>query len=194
MTSEERWVVAGLGNPGPWFAGTRHNAGFLVVDRLAERHGARFRRRGIRCRVAEIEVAGRRVVLAKPGWTINLSGGPLAGVLRAYRGTPERLLVVQDDLDFPFGAARLKRGGGPAGHNGVRSVGEALGTRDFLRLRFGIGRPPKGQPVGSFVLQKFTQTEQSALPDLVDRCADAAEELMLSGLGKAQNALHAAQA
>ncbi|MFI9271004.1 aminoacyl-tRNA hydrolase [Kitasatospora sp. NPDC052896] len=194
MKAEERWLVAGLGNPGPWFGGTRHNAGFLVVDRLAERHGARFKLRGISCRVAEIEVDGRRVVLAKPLWFINLSGRPVVSVLRAHGVPTERLLVVQDELDFPFGVIRLKRGGGPGGHNGARSVGDVLGTRDFLRLRFGLGRPPKGQPVGKFVLQEFSPAEQAALPTLLDRCANAVEALVVRGLNRAQDALHTADA
>ncbi|MGF1427990.1 aminoacyl-tRNA hydrolase [Kitasatospora sp. LaBMicrA B282] len=193
MAAEGCWVVAGLGNPGPWFAGTRHNAGYLLVDRLAERHGARFRLRGLRNRVAEIELAGRRVVLVKPRWwSINLSGGPVAGALRAHQVPAERLVVVQDDLDFAFGELRLKRGGGPGGHNGVRSVGEVLGTRDFTRLRVGIGRPPKGQTVGRFVLGRFSTEEQATLPALLDRGADAVEALVLRGLNRAQSELHSA--
>ncbi|MEU6236881.1 aminoacyl-tRNA hydrolase [Kitasatospora sp. NPDC047058] len=186
------WVVAGLGNPGPWFRRTRHNAGFLVVDRLARRHDARFRLRGLGATVAEIEVDGRRVVLAKPQWFINLSGRPVAGLLRRYGVPADRLLVVQDDLDFPFGAGRLKRGGGPGGHNGPRSVTKALGTRDYVRLRFGIGRPPKGQTIGNFVLQEFSAAEQAELPVLLDRCATAVETLVVRGLNRAQDTLHTA--
>ncbi|MER7579061.1 aminoacyl-tRNA hydrolase [Kitasatospora sp. NPDC097691] len=184
------WLIAGLGNPGPWFRQTRHNAGFLAVDRLAERHGARFRRRGLATLVAEIEVDGRPVLLAKPLWFINLSGRPVAALLRRYGVPMERLVVVQDDLDFAFGSARLKRGGGPGGHNGVRSVGEVLGTRDFVRLRFGVGRPPKGQSVGDFVLKKFSDEELAAMPGELDRCADAVETLVRLGLNRAQDALH----
>ncbi|MGK4578726.1 aminoacyl-tRNA hydrolase [Kitasatospora sp. HPMI-4] len=190
MKSDERWLVAGLGNPGPWFRGTRHNAGFLAVDRLAERHGAKFRLRAARCRVAEIEIDGRLVVLAKPQWSINLSGNPVRTAMRMYGVPAERLLVVQDDLDFPFGAVRLKRGGGPGGHNGARSVGEALGTRDYIRLRFGIGRPPKGQTIGTFVLKEFSEAERTELPALLDRCADTVEALVTHGLNRAQDRLH----
>ncbi|WP_051711006.1 aminoacyl-tRNA hydrolase [Streptomyces sp. NRRL S-350] len=184
------WLIAGLGNPGPWFRLTRHNAGFLAVDRLAERHGARFRRRGIATLVAEIQVDGHPVLLAKPLWFINLSGRPVAGLLRRYGVPVERLVVAQDDLDFPFGSARLKRGGGPGGHNGVRSVGEALGTRDFIRLRFGVGRPPKGQSVGDFVLAKFSDDELAVMPDELDACADALEALVRLGLNRAQDILN----
>ncbi|MFD0403402.1 aminoacyl-tRNA hydrolase [Kitasatospora sp. NPDC127121] len=184
------WLIAGLGNPGPWFRLTRHNAGFLTVERLAERYGARFRRRGIGALVAEIEVDGHRVVLAKPQWFINLSGRPVSGLLRRYGVPVEHLVVVQDDLDFAFGTGRLKRGGGPGGHNGVRSVGEVLGTPDFVRLRFGIGRPPKGQSAGDFVLKKFSDHEQAALPGVLDRCADALDTLVRRGLNRAQDALN----
>ncbi|MFB7668539.1 aminoacyl-tRNA hydrolase [Kitasatospora sp. NPDC056138] len=194
MKSDERWLIAGLGNPGPWFRRTRHNAGFLAVDRLAERHGAKFRLHGARCRVAEIDIDGRRVLLAKPQWFINLSGNPVATVLRSHGIPTERLLVVQDDLDFPFGTVRLKRGGGPGGHNGPRSVNKALGTHDYIRLRFGIGRPPKGQTIGSFVMKEFSQAEQADLPALLDRCADAVEALVARGLSKAQDALHSTDA
>ncbi|MFE2408660.1 aminoacyl-tRNA hydrolase [Kitasatospora sp. NPDC059408] len=191
MTPAAPWLVAGLGNPGPWFRLTRHNAGFLAVDRLAERHGARFRRRAIGSRVAEIEVDGRRVLLVKPQWFINLSGRPVAGLMRRHGVPVEQLVVVQDDLDFAFGSCKLKRGGGPGGHNGVRSVGDVLGTRDFVRLRFGLGRPPKGQSVGDFVLKKFSKDELAALPGVLDRCADAVETLVRLGLNRAQDALNA---
>ncbi|MBO1416813.1 aminoacyl-tRNA hydrolase [Streptomyces sp. FH025] len=189
-TADAPWLIAGLGNPGPWFRLTRHNAGFLTVDRLAERHGARFRRRGIATLVAEIELDGRRVLLAKPLWFINLSGRPVAGLLRRYGVPVERLVVVQDDLDFAYGSGKLKRGGGPGGHNGVRSVGEVLGTRDFVRLRFGIGRPPKGQSVGDYVLKRFSDEELAAMPGVLDRCADALETLVRLGLNRAQDALN----
>ncbi|MGW2376492.1 aminoacyl-tRNA hydrolase [Kitasatospora sp. NPDC001683] len=191
MTTDAPWLIAGLGNPGPWFRLTRHNAGFLTVDRLAERHGARFRRCGIGSVVAEIEVDGRPVLLAKPLWfTINQSGRPVAGLMRRYSVPVERLVVVQDDLDFAYGTGKLKRGGGPGGHNGVRSVGDVLGTRDFVRLRFGIGRPPKGQSVGDYVLKKFSDEELTAMPGVLERCADALETLVRLGLNRAQDALN----
>ncbi|MGW1073083.1 aminoacyl-tRNA hydrolase [Streptomyces sp. NPDC002537] len=192
MNSDECWLVAGLGNPGPWFRGTRHNAGFLVVDRLAERHGATFRLHKVRSRVAETEIGGRRVILAEPQWFINLSGSPVVTVMRNYGIPADRLLVVQDDLDFPFGDIRLKRGGGPGGHNGQRSVINALGTRECMRLRFGIGRPPKGRTIGKFVLEEFSEDERTELPTLLDRCADTVETLVLHGLDRAQRELHAA--
>ncbi|MFJ7246196.1 aminoacyl-tRNA hydrolase [Kitasatospora sp. NPDC098652] len=190
MTPQAPWLIVGLGNPGPWFRTTRHNAGFLAVDRLAERHGARFRRRGIGGTVAEIELDGRRVLLAKPQWFINLSGRPVSGLMRRYGVPVDRLVIVQDDLDFAYGSGKLKRGGGPGGHNGVRSVGDVLGTREFIRLRFGIGRPPKGQSVGDYVLKKFTDEELAAMPAVLERCADALETLVRLGLSRAQDALN----
>lgn len=191
MIPNDPWLIAGLGNAGPWFAGTRHNAGFSVVDHLAERTGARFRLRHPRYRLAETEIAGRPVLLAKPLWDINHSGPPVAALLRSRAIPAARLLVVQDDLDFPFGVVRLKRAGGPGGHNGVRSVAEALGTRDFLRLRFGVGRPAPGQKTARFVLGRFTPEEAARFPELSDRCADAVDTLIERGLDKAQTALHA---
>jgi peptidyl-tRNA hydrolase, PTH1 family len=193
VTSDELWLVAGLGNGGPWFAGTRHNTGFSVVEHLAARTGARFRWAGPRCRVAEIELSGRRVLLAKPLWNINKSGGPVAVLMRSRQVPTLRLVVVQDDLDFPFGTVWLKRGGGPGGHNGVRSVSETLNSREFARLRFGVGRPAKGEKMSRFVLGKFAEAERKQMPGLLDRCAEAVETLIAQGLDRAQTRLHAGQ-
>ena len=187
---EQPWLIAGLGNPTRWFAGTRHNAGFLVADRLAERHSARFKVRNAHSTLAELEIAGRRVLVAKPQWTVNRAGRPVASTMRRYGIPLEHLVIVQDDLDFPYGMIRLKRGGGPGGHNGPRNITQALGTRDYVRLRFGVGRPPKGVKVSKFVVQRFTEPEREALPAHLDRCADAIEALIARGLDKAQNGLH----
>ncbi|QKW19858.1 aminoacyl-tRNA hydrolase [Kitasatospora sp. NA04385] len=185
----EQWLVAGLGNPTRRYAGTRHNAGFLVADRLAERHGARWR--GLTTRTASFELDGRTVLLAEPQWSINLSGRPVAGLLRRHGVPVERLLVVQDDLDFPFGTARLKRGGGPGGHNGARSVHAALGTADYARLRVGVGRPAKGEKVSDFVVARFSDEERARVPELLERCADAVEALVLHGPHRARDVLEA---
>ncbi|MEU5438441.1 aminoacyl-tRNA hydrolase [Streptomyces sp. NPDC020719] len=187
---EQPWLIAGLGNPTRWFAGTRHNAGFLVADRLAERHGARFKVRNTHSTVAEVEIAGQRVVVAKPQWTVNRAGRPVAATMRRYGIPLERLVVIQDDLDFPYGVVRLKRGGGPGGHNGPRNITQALGTRDYYRLRFGVGRPPKGLKVNTFVVQKFAEAEREAMPAHLDRCTAAIETLIAQGPDKAQTALH----
>lgn len=187
-----RWLVAGLGNPTRRYAGTRHNTGFLVVDRLAERHGARWR--GLTTRTAAFALDGATVVLAEPLWSINLSGRPVAGLLRRHGVPVERLLVVQDDLDFPFGTARLKRGGGPGGHRGARSVHAALGTADYARLRVGVGRPAKGVRTGDFVVERFSAEEQLRMPELLERCADAVEAFVLRGPHHAQDVLRSAGA
>ena len=178
-----------MGNPGPRYAGTRHNAGFLVVDLLAERVGGRFRRRGL-CDVLEGRLADVPVVLAKPRGYMNESGGPIVAVSRFYKVPVDRLTVVHDDLDLPFGTLRLKRGGGDGGHNGLRSATAALGSREYARVRFGIGRPPGRQDPADYVLRDFSAAERKDLGYLVDRAADAVEMLLSEGLEAAQNAFN----
>jgi peptidyl-tRNA hydrolase, PTH1 family len=186
----ERWLVAGLGNPGPGYAASRHNAGYMVADVLAERIGAGFRAGKFQAAVAEGRLAGQPVTLAKPLTFMNLSGGPVAGLCRYYRLAAGRLVVVHDELDLPFGTIRLKQGGGDNGHNGLRSVTASLGTPDYYRIRFGIGRPPGRMDPAAFVLRDFSTAERKELPLLLDRAADAAEVLLAEGLAAAQNAFH----
>jgi peptidyl-tRNA hydrolase, PTH1 family len=188
---EERWLVAGLGNPGPEYAGNRHNAGQMVLDLLAERMGARFKAHRTRNEVADGRLAGVPVTLAKPRTYMNLSGGPVAALAAFYKIPPERIVVVHDELDIPFGAIRLKRGGGDNGHNGLRSITQVLGTNEYNRARFGIGRPPGRMDAATFVLRDFSATERKELPLLIDRCADAVETLLSKGLAVAQNTFHA---
>lgn len=138
----ERWLIAGLGNPGPSYAGNRHNAGFLTADVLAARAGARFRAGKFRAMTAEGRLAGFSVIIAKPLTFVNESGIAVGGLSGYYRLDPGQIVVIHDELDLPFGAIRLKRGGGDNGHNGLRSVTAHLGTRDYYRVRIGIGRPP----------------------------------------------------
>jgi PTH1 family peptidyl-tRNA hydrolase len=187
----DAWVVSGLGNPGPAYAGHRHNVGAMVLDELAERVGGRFTTsRRLRSDVVEARfgtLPGTRVVLAKPRSYVNESGGPVTALLR-YHGVPaERLVVVHDELDLPFEVLRLKRGGGDNGHNGLRSVRAALGTGEFHRVRVGIGRPPGRQDPADFVLRDFTAAERRQLGVLVATAADAVEVLVRDGLEKAQN-------
>ena len=189
--AEERWLVAGLGNPGPEYSGNRHNAGQMVVDLLAERVGARFKAHRTRNEVADGRLAGVPVTLAKPRTYMNLSGGPVAALAAFYKVPPERIVVVHDELDIPFGAIRLKRGGGDNGHNGLRSVTQALGTNEYNRARFGIGRPPGRMDAATFVLRDFSATERKELPLLIERGADAVETLLSKGLAVAQNTFHA---
>src|SRR5215467_9234779 len=140
--ADERWLIAGLGNPGPEYAGNRHNAGFMVADLLAERAGARFKRDRSRATVASGRLAGFPVTLARPLTFMNLSGRPVAALRSFYKIPPERVLILHDELDLPFGTVRLKLGGGDNGHNGLRSVTAALGGPCYHRTRIGIGRPP----------------------------------------------------
>ena len=181
-------LVVGLGNPGPEYADTRHNVGFHVVELLAARAGGgRFSRHKSNADVLEGRLAGRRVVLAKPRTYMNVSGGPVAGLVRYYGG---ELVVVHDDLDLGFGVVRLKQGGGEGGHNGLRSISTSLGTKDYLRVRFGIGRPPGRQDPADFVLKRFSATERKELDLLIVDAADATEELLARGLEAAQNTVH----
>ena len=185
--ADDRHLVVGLGNPGPRYAATRHNAGFLVVELLAERIGGRFKAHKGRADVVEGRLAGQPVVLAKPKSYMNESGGPIVSVARFYKVPIERITIVHDDLDLPFGSLRLKRGGGDGGHNGLRSATSALGSKDYLRVRFGIGRPPGRQDPADFVLRDFAAAERKDVPFLVDRAADAVEALLAQGLEAAQN-------
>jgi PTH1 family peptidyl-tRNA hydrolase len=188
--ADDRFLVVGLGNPGPRYAATRHNAGFLVVDLLAERLGARFKSPGAvrgRADVVEGRIGGVPVVLVKPRSYMNESGGPVVAASRFYKVPVERLVVVHDELDLPFGALRLKRGGGDGGHNGLRSTSAALGSKEYLRVRFGIGRPPGRQDPADFVLREFSAAERRDLGYHVDRAADAVEVLLEQGLDAAQN-------
>jgi PTH1 family peptidyl-tRNA hydrolase len=188
--ADERWLVAGLGNPGTGYAGNRHNCGFMTADILAGRMGARFTRDRSRSLVAAGRLAGIAVTLAKPQSFMNLSGGPLAAVRSFYKIPQERIVVIHDELDLPFGVVRLKQGGGDNGHNGLRSVTASLGTRDYLRVRIGIGRPPGRQDPADFVLHDFSPAERKLVPEVLERAADAVELLIARGLAAAQNEFH----
>ena len=184
----DRWLIVGLGNPGSEYAGNRHNAGFMVLDELAARAGGRFKAHRSRAEVLE----SSRAVLAKPLTYMNLSGGPLKALSDFYKLGPDRLIVVHDELDVPYGALRAKLGGGDNGHNGLKSISKVLGTRDYLRVRFGIGRPPGRMDPAAFVLKDFATAERKDLSFLVDRAADVVESLMERGLEVTQNEFHRA--
>ncbi len=186
-----RWLVVGLGNPGPTYAGNRHNVGFMVLDLLAERVGGRFKAHKGRADVVEGRLAGQAAVLAKPKSYMNESGGPVASVRGFYKVPLEQVVVVHDELDIPYGSVRLKRGGGDNGHNGLRSLTSSLGSRDYLRVRVGIGRPPGRQDPADFVLKDFSSVERRELGFHVDRAADAVEALLTGSLESAQNVFHA---
>jgi PTH1 family peptidyl-tRNA hydrolase len=187
---DDVWLVVGLGNPGPKYAGNRHNAGFLVLDELAERVGARYKAHKGRADLIEARLVGVRALLAKPKCYMNESGGPVASLRDFFKVPVEHIVVVHDELDIPFGAIRLKRGGTES-HNGPRSVSSALGSRDYLRVRVGIGRPPGRQDPADYVLKDFGPSERKELSFLVDRGADAVEALLTSPLEVAQNTFHA---
>ncbi len=191
--SEGPFLVVGLGNPGPGYAGNRHNVGAMVLAELARRAGIRLSPgKGARARAVagEGRLAGRRVVLAQPTSYMNECGGPVRGLLDYHHLPPTDLVVLHDELDIPFEAVRLKRGGGEGGHNGLRSISRSTGTRDYLRVRVGIGRPPGRQDPADFVLKDFSSTERKTLDLLVVEAADATELLLERGLEAAQNVVH----
>jgi peptidyl-tRNA hydrolase, PTH1 family len=193
-TVDAPWLVVGLGNPGPEYAKNRHNVGFMVADELARRISARFgRARRAVAEVAEgrLGYGGPRFVLVKPLTYMNLSGGPVAGLAQFYKAPVGRIIAVHDELDLPWTQLRLKIGGGEGGHNGLRSLSKSLGSKDYLRVRFGIGRPPGRQDPADFVLKRFSGTERKELQFAVDLAADAAEALLSDGLEPAQNRFHA---
>jgi PTH1 family peptidyl-tRNA hydrolase len=184
------FLVVGLGNPGPAYRGNRHNVGFMVLGVLAERVGGRFSKHKARADVVEGRLGlppAPRVVLAEPRSYMNESGGPVAGLCGFYKIPVERLVVVHDELDLPYGSLRLKRGGGDNGHNGLRSITRSLGSREYLRVRFGIGRPPGRMDPADYVLRDFSPAERKDLDYNVDRAADAVETLVRHGLEAAQN-------
>jgi PTH1 family peptidyl-tRNA hydrolase len=187
-TETAPWLVVGLGNPGPDYAATRHNVGFLVVEELADRARGRFaKHKRAHAHVAEERLQGQRAVLAKPSSYMNESGGPVKGLLDFYKVPLERLVVIHDELDIPFNTLRLKLGGGDNGHNGLKSIRRSTGSGDFYRVRVGIGRPPGRQDPADYVLKPWGSTERKELPMLVSDAADAVELLMHEGLERAQN-------
>jgi len=192
-------LVVGLGNPGPKYAATRHNIGQMVLDHIAAAAGARF---SAARRASAVVIEGRlgalgadeRVVLAKTTTYMNVSGGPVAALASYYDIPPERIVVVHDEVDLPFDTVRLKLGGGEGGHNGLRDTTRALGTRDYLRLRVGVGRPPGGGDTAAHVLAPFDRTERTRLDLLISDAADAVESVVLEGLTAAQQRFHSREA
>ena len=189
----DAWLVVGLGNPGPEYARTRHNVGQMVLDELASRLGGSFKVHKTRAQVLEsrLRPGGPRVVLAKPMTYMNTSGGPVAGLAKFYDIPAERVIAVHDEIDIPFAALKLKIGGGEGGHNGLRDMSKALSTKDYYRVRVGVGRPPGRMDAASYVLKPFSSTEGKELPFLLDDAADAVEHLVENGLLEAQQKFHA---
>lgn len=181
------YLIVGLGNPGRQYAATRHNIGFMTVDRIAARLGVSFSRLESKALVTKGETQGRRVVLAKPQTFMNLSGQAVGALVRFYKVSLENLLVIYDDVDLPLDALRLRPSGGSAGQKGMASIIERLGTQDFPRLRVGIGRPPGRMDAADYVLQEFSRQEAEFLSVLLDRAADAALTFVTDGLQAAMN-------
>lgn len=192
MQDSDQWLVVGLGNPGPGYAGNRHNVGQMVLATLADRGSATFKSHKANAAVATGLSTRLPLVLAKPNTFMNVSGAPVAALLRFYKIEPSHLIVLHDELDIPFDTLRLKFGGGHGGHNGVRDIIAAIGTGDFIRVRIGIGRPPGRQPAADFVLKDFTSAERTTLPNLLSDAADAVELIASQGLTAAQLKFHTA--
>jgi peptidyl-tRNA hydrolase, PTH1 family len=178
-------LVAGLGNPGREYARNRHNVGWAVVDELARRHGGSFRSK-FSGALSEVRIEGRRLALLKPETYMNESGRSVAAAARFFKAEPSSLLVVHDDVDLDAGRLQARVGGGLAGHNGLRSLAQHVGTPEFLRLRVGVGRPGRGdpRPVSDWVLSDFAPEDD--VESLVARAADAVETMALEGLESAQ--------
>ena len=189
------WLVAGLGNPGREYERNRHNVGFAVVDLIAGRTASRFgRHRRAVAEAAEtrlgVGIDAPAVVLVKPMTYMNLSGGPVAALSSFYKIPPAQIIAVYDELDLAYGTVRAKFGGGEGGHNGARSISQSLSTKDYHRVRFGIGRPPGRQDPADYVLSDFSATERKELDFLVDRAADIVESIIVHGLEHTQNVFH----
>ena len=188
----ETFLVVGLGNPGKQYAGNRHNVGAMVADVLAGRVNGRVKNHKAVADIVETRFASSRVVLAKPRSYMNLSGGPTATLARFFGIEPGNIIAVHDELDLPAGTIRVKSGGGEGGHNGLRSISGSLGTKDYLRVRFGVGRPPGRQDPADFVLKDFSAAERKELGVDLEHAADAVELLIEFGLEATQNQLHGA--
>lgn len=187
MTPETTYLLIGLGNPGREYRDTRHNVGFMLIDRLAVRLDARGMKVQSKAIVTTAAYKDRKLILAKPQTYMNLSGQSAQGLLNFYKLPMENMLVAHDDLDIPFGTIRIRPKGGPGGQGGMASTIEQLGTKDFPRLRIGIGRPPGRMDPAAYVLQNFTRDEMKLLSEIIDRAADAALESVVNGLNMAMN-------
>jgi PTH1 family peptidyl-tRNA hydrolase len=193
VTEDAPWLVVGLGNPGKEYARNRHNVGFLVADLLASRVGAKFgRSKRAHAEVAEgrLGFGGPKLVLLKPLTYMNLSGAPVVSLAQFFKVPVSNVIAVHDELDVPFGQVRAKRGGGEGGHNGLRSMSKSLSSKEYARVRFGIGRPPGRQDPADYVLSDFSGAERKELEFLVDRAADVVEAIVVEGVEWAQNKYH----
>ena len=192
----DNWLIVGLGNPGAEYAHNRHNVGQMVLDELATRVGGGFKSSKSRAQVLEgrLGIGGPRVVLAKPLSFMNVSGGPVSALAKFFDIDPGHVIAVHDEIDIPFNTVKIKIGGGEGGHNGLRDISKALATKDYLRVRVGVGRPPGRMDTADYVLRDFSSTEKKELPFLLDSAADAVELLIRNGLLAAQQQFHPAKA
>ncbi|NUS36203.1 MAG: aminoacyl-tRNA hydrolase [Pseudarthrobacter sp.] len=191
----DTWLIVGLGNPGAQNQGNRHNVGQMVLDELAGRVGAGFKTHKARAQVVEgrLGIGGPRVILAKPMTYMNVSGGPVAALANFFGIAPDHVVAVHDEIDIPFNSVKLKVGGGEGGHNGLRDISKALGTKEYPRVRVGVGRPPGRMDTADYVLRDFGTAELKELPFLLDEAADAVESLLREGLTAAQQKFHPAK-
>lgn len=187
MPENPPYIIVGLGNPGREYRDTRHNIGFMLIDKLAEKLGARSMRVQSKAIITTAQYEGRKIILAKPQTYMNLSGQSVQGLVRFYKIPQENLMVAHDDLDLPFCVLRLRPGGGSAGQKGIASIIQQLGTSDFARMRLGIDRPPGRMEAAAYVLQAFTQKEAQEVAELLDKAADAALTWVTDGLDAAMN-------
>lgn len=187
MTPETTYLLIGLGNPGREYRDNRHNVGFMFIDRLIVRLNARGLKVQSKAIVTTATYQDRKLILAKPQTYMNLSGQSAQGLLNFYKIPKENMLIAHDDLDIPFGTIRIRPSGGPGGQKGMASTIEQLGTKEFPRLRIGIGRPPGRMDPAAYVLQDFSREEMKVLSEIVDRAADAALTFVVEGLNKAMN-------
>ncbi len=179
------YLLVGLGNPGRQYSGMRHNIGFMVIDRLATKLETAFTRVQLRSLVTDARYQGRRVLLAKPQTYMNDSGVAVGSLVKFFKVPLVNFLVAYDEVDLPFGTLRIRPGGGSAGHKGLESIQERLGTQDFPRLRVGVGRPPGSKMAAAYVLQNFSHEEAEFLTPLLDRAAEAALSFIIDGLERA---------
>lgn len=192
--SDNTWLIAGLGNPGPGYSGNRHNVGQMVLDVLGARLGGTFGTSKARAVVLDgrLGIGGPKLILAKPLTYMNLTGGPVSQLAKFYGIEPDHVVAVHDEIDIPFNTIKVKIGGGEGGHNGLRDISKALGTKEYLRVRVGVGRPPGRQEAADYVLKDFSSTEKKDLPILLEEAADAVESVVLDGLLTAQQKFHSA--
>lgn len=184
--TSEKWLIVGLGNPGTEYAGTRHNAGFMAADLVAQEIRANYWKNECGSIVASKEWEGREIVIAKPQSFMNLSGVPVSQLVKKHKIPLEHLIVMHDDLDIPAGTIRVKDGGSHGGHNGLKSIFEKLGGQDFLRIKIGIGRPPGRMPVVDYVLQRPRGDQEQEFLAAVQEASEAALYLIQNGIEQTQ--------